>query len=268
MGRLPTAFVTHGGGPWPLIPLDVFDESERLSLKAYFERIKDIPASQPKAILLISAHWEGPNFTLNTNPDPKLLFDYYGFPDEAYDFQWSPRTDLVLASEVEGLIRDKGFDVDSNNKRDFDHGVYIPLMLSYPNAEVPIVQLSLRRNLSPEDHLKCGEALASLRDQGVFIIGSGNSYHNIGQMFSPSTRSIQESKQFDHWLKEALSLDDKSRRDKLVQWQMAPGAKQCHPREEHLLPLMVVVGAAGVDDCHVTWSGSVNGTSNSAFHFG
>ena len=265
--RFPVAFVSHGGGPWPIISLDGFDESERLSIRDYMQKINQIPNQKPESLLVFSAHWECPKFTINTNPNPKLLFDYYGFPDDAYTFKWPIKNDLSIIHKIKDVFVKAGMDFSETNKRDYDHGVFVPLILSYPDAPIPVIQISLNRNLSPIDHFSLGELLFPLRENGVFIIGSGNSYHNVGNMFNPTTKAINDSKQFNDWLKKALSLDADDRKKVLLDWENAPAARACHPREEHFIPLLVTLGAAKNDVAKVSWSGSINGTLNTAFHF-
>jgi aromatic ring-opening dioxygenase catalytic subunit (LigB family) len=141
----------------------------------------------------------------------------------------------------------------------------VPLKLTYPNADVPIVQLSLKRGLDPAEHLAMGRALAPLRDEGVFIVGSGMSFHNM-RGFGGSGRTAAAA--FDAWLGETIALAPEMRSTRLVQWATAPSARQAHPREEHLLPLMVIAGAAGADHGHTAYNGTLMGVQISAYHFG
>ncbi len=265
--KLPVAFVSHGGGPWPILSLDGFNEPERLSLYNYMKSISQTPKMQPKALLVISAHWEESKFTINTNPNPELLYDYYGFPPKAYDFDWPVKNDLSVVNEVKMALNIAGIGFNEDDQRDYDHGIFIPLMPAYPDAAIPVIQISLNANLSPEDHFNFGSAMAPLREKGIFIIGSGNSYHNVRSMFKPSPKAISASKEFDEWLKATLRLNADERKKAILNWENAPGARECHPREEHLIPLMVIMGAAKNDAAKISWTGTINGTSNTAFHF-
>lgn len=265
--RQPTAFVPHGGGPWPVLPLAPMTAQETSALKSYMQGIAQIPKEVPKTILVVSAHWEETEVTVNTNPSPELLFDYYGFAKEAYELQWPAMANEAQAATVLAALRNGNIPVAENTDRGLDHGVFIPLMLAYPTPCIPIVQISLKSNLDPSDHLEIGKALAPLRDQGVFIIGSGNSYHNLSKFFNADAAALSDANAFDSWLTEALAQDHKSRWRLLKEWQNAPAARRCHPREEHLLPLHVVVGAAGIDPCHTTWRGTSNGLVNQGVHF-
>ena len=265
--QFPTAFIGHGGGPWPIISFDGFNEEERQNAKQSMENISGIPKQNPKTILVISAHWEGPNFKLNTNTNPNLLFDYYGFPEEAYQFEWPVKNDLKTITRIKKLLSTANIQFTENNKRDYDHGVFIPLMLAYPNADIPVIQLSLKRNLDPVVHFALGEILSPLRNEGVFIIGSGNSYHNLKEMFKPTEQGIKDSINFDNWLKTVIQLPAHERKKKLLEWEKAPGARECHPREEHFIPLLVAAGAASNDHGHISWTGFINGTANTSIHF-
>jgi aromatic ring-opening dioxygenase catalytic subunit (LigB family) len=171
-----------------------------------------------------------------------------------------------LASRVQELLNNAGIPSATNAVRGYDHGTFVPLKLAYPKAEVPTVQLSLKRNLDPAAHLAIGRALEPLRDEGVFIVGSGMTYHNLRGFGQPSTRP--ESRAFDGWLQGVMNLGQAARDQALVAWENAPFARQVHPREEHLLPLMVVAGAAGADPAHLTYAGTILGLAISGYHFG
>jgi aromatic ring-opening dioxygenase catalytic subunit (LigB family) len=261
--RMPTAFVPHGGGPWPLLPLPGADPDEAAPLRAYMASISDVP--RPTALLVVSAHWEEPEFTVNTGAAPGLLYDYGGFPPEAYRLQWPAAGAPELAEQVRDLLSGAGLDSRADATRGFDHGVFIPLLPAWPNADMPVVQVSLKRGLDPGAHLALGRALAPLRDAGVHILGSGNSFHNLGAFASPDPRVVAAAEAFDAWLAEAVA--SANRADLLTAWTEAPHARFCHPREEHLLPLMVVAGAA-TEPGRVQWSGQMFGKRVSAHHFG
>jgi aromatic ring-opening dioxygenase catalytic subunit (LigB family) len=167
---------------------------------------------------------------------------------------------------VQELLGAAGFQTATDAQRGYDHGTFVPLKLTYPDADVPTVQLSLVQGLDPEVHLAMGRALAPLRDEGVLILGSGMSYHNLGELRSGG--ALGASVAFDGWLKDAATADPETRARRLGEWASAPSARRAHPREEHLLPLMVVAGAAGRDTGRVTWSEDWMGARISAFQFG
>jgi aromatic ring-opening dioxygenase catalytic subunit (LigB family) len=196
---------------------------------------------------------------------PPLLYDYYGFPPESYTITWPAPGAPELARRVRTLLEQAGFQSASDGERGFDHGTFVPLKLAYPEARVPVVQLSLKRGLDPAEHLAMGRALSELRDEGVFIVGSGMSYHNL-RAFGPAAAPVAET--FDAWLRESVTADASERDRRLVAWAEAPKARSAHPREEHLLPLMVVAGAAGSDRGRAAFSGTILGLRVSAYHFG
>lgn len=265
--RMPTQFVPHGGGPWPVMDLPRMDSGEARALATYMRSIADTP-TRPNALLVISAHWEANEPTVNTGEAPSMLYDYGGFPPEAYRLQWPAPGDPALAARVRDLLRDAGFRPREDAQRGYDHGTFIPLMLAYPSADVPVVQLSLKRGLDPEEHLAMGRALAPLREQGVYILGSGNSFHNLPAFFGSDASMVQRSERFDDWLEAAVRAPRSERERQLRDWASAPEAHACHPREEHLIPLMVVAGAAGSDAGVVQWSGRMGGMRVTAHRFG
>lgn len=263
--RLPVVYLPHGGGPWPFIDMPIGEPKELEALTIYLQQLKVLPRTPPKALLVISAHWEEPVPTVMSSPKPPMLYDYYGFPPESYRITWPAPGNPELAQRVRGLLEKAGFQTGADTHRGFDHGTFVPLKLTYPQAEIPTVQLSLKEGLNPAEHLAMGRALAPLRDEGVFIIGSGMSYHNM-RGFGPAGRASSET--FDAWLREAVTAEPAQRDEKLSKWASAPAARQCHPREEHLLPLMVIAGAAGADKGVTGYSASLLGVAVSAFHFG
>ncbi len=263
--RLPVVYLPHGGGPWPFVKIGIGDEAEQASLAQYLRNVRGLPPTPPSALLVISAHWEEPNPTVMNGAAPPLLFDYYGFPPESYQLTWPAPGDPGLASRVRELLGKGGFETAANAERGYDHGTFVPLKLTYPNADVPTVQLSLKKGLDPREHLAMGRALAPLRDEGVFIVGSGMSYHNL-RAFGAQGRPAASA--FDAWLRESVPLEARERDARLADWQKAPAARAAHPREEHLLPLMVVAGAAGSDRGRVAYRGSLLGLDISAYDFG
>jgi aromatic ring-opening dioxygenase catalytic subunit (LigB family) len=263
--RLPVAYVPHGGGPWPFVEMGM-PRSEVDGLLGYLRGLPGLLAAPPKALLVISAHWEAAVPTVMTGANPPLLFDYYGFPPASYELTWPAPGDPALAARVQALLGAAGFPTAADAKRGFDHGTFVPLKVAYPDAGVPTVQLSLKAGLDPATHLAMGRALAPLRDEGVFIVGSGMSFHNMRGF--GSGRAGEMSEPFDTWLREAATLDPALRDVKLTGWAQAPGARLAHPREEHLLPLMVIAGAAGADRGTMAHAGTMMGAKIAAYHFG
>lgn len=241
ISRLPTYFLSHGGGPWPWM-------EERAGMyRQLAASLADLPrqlGATPRALLVITAHWEERDFAVQASAAPPMLYDYYGFPPHTYEVVYGAPGDPQLAERVRGLIVGAGLAAHLDHERGFDHGTFTPLSVMYPEARVPVVQLSLRADFDPAVHLALGRALAPLRDDGVLIIGSGLSYHNLRAM-GPVARV--PAKAFDDWLAGAMAADPAARERALIGWENAPGARIAHPREEHLLPLMVAVGAAGDD---------------------
>jgi aromatic ring-opening dioxygenase catalytic subunit (LigB family) len=263
--RMPVAFLPHGGGPWPFVDLG-FDRAEMDELAAYLRQLRALPGTPPKALLVVSAHWEEAVPTVTTAARPPLLYDYYNFPPEAYRITWPAPGNPALAARVQTLLEGAGYRTQADAKRGLDHGTFVPLKLTYPDAEVPTVQLSLERGLDPGKHLAIGRALAPLRDEGVFIIGSGMSFHNLRTFRDPASRPVAAT--FDRWLRETATAERPERDRRLNSWSSAPAARQAHPREEHLLPLMVVAGAAGDDAGKVDFAANVMGLRVSGYHFG
>jgi aromatic ring-opening dioxygenase catalytic subunit (LigB family) len=262
-GRMPVVFLPHGGGPWPW--LEMVDREEHAALSAYLADLRRVPARTPTALLVISAHWEERVPTVKTAARPPLLFDYYGFPPETYQLTWPAPGAPALAARVQDLLRTASIASATDAERGFDHGTFVPLKLVYPDAEVPTVQLSLKAGLDPAEHLALGRALAPLRDEGVFIVGSGMSYHNMRGFRDPRLRGDAET--FDAWLREAATSAPDARDAQLAAWAQAPSARAAHPREEHLVPLMVIAGAAGADRGTVAWNGTFAGMRLSAYHY-
>ena len=263
--RLPVVYLPHGGGPWPFVRLGLGSGAEQDALRAYLESVRDLPPTPPRALLVISAHWEEPQPTVMSGARPPLLFDYYGFPPESYTLTWPAPGAPELAKRVQQLLGAAGIEARDNAERGFDHGTFVPLKLTYPDAQIPTLQLSLKAGLDPSEHLAIGRALAPLRDEGVFIIGSGMSYHNM-RGFGPQGRA--SSATFDAWLRAATTAAPPVREQQLRNWALAPAARAAHPREEHLLPLMVVAGAAGSDPGRVAFHGTFLSTEISAHAFG
>ncbi|MEM1413273.1 MAG: class III extradiol ring-cleavage dioxygenase [Myxococcota bacterium] len=264
--RMPVLFVPHGGGPYSYVDFAGADPNEVEALAGYWRSVGELSAERPRALLVVSAHWETEVPTVMTAPQPPMLFDYYGFPPASYELSWPAPGEPALAARVRGLLQGAGFETAEDAERGFDHGTFVPLGRSFPDADVPTVQLSLEASLDPGRHLAIGRALAPLRDEGVLIVGSGMSYHNMRGFRLEAATAVADG--FDAWLQETVRLAPAERDAALTRWDRAPRAREVHPREEHLLPLMVVAGAAGEDPGQVPWTGPVFGKTVSAVQFG
>ena len=236
------------------------------ALADYWRQVGQVPSSTPRALLVVSAHWEAEVPTLMTSPNPPMLYDYYGFPPAAYEIRWPAPGAPWLGARVQELLGQADIPSAVDGQRGFDHGTFVPLGRSFPKADIPTLQLSLKNGLDPKLHLALGRALMPLRDEGVFIIGSGLSYHNMRGF--GSSQSDREAQEFDAWLQETIALPSEERDQRLAAWERAPSARRVHPREEHLLPLMVAAGAAGDDRGKVPFSGKVFGKVICAAQFG
>ena len=265
--RQPTVFLTHGGGPcfWMDFPAPMGPHAYD-GLRDYLSAlIGGLPAA-PRAIVMVSAHWEEAAPTVSAAPAPGMLFDYYGFPPHTYRLSYPAPGEPQLAERVRGLLGAAGIAAGTDAARGFDHGVFVPMLIADPSARIPVVMLSLEGSLDPERHLAIGAALAPLRAEEVLIIGSGSSYHNLRAIFDGGDGG---SVAFDAWLNEtATAVDPAARRARLIDWRHAPNARACHPREEHLIPMMVAVGAAGEDPGRATFRGRIGGKAYSCFSFG
>lgn len=240
--NLPVLYVPHGGGPMPLLA----DPSHHALIN--FMQSLQPELQQAKAILVITAHWETKDPAITAQQNPELVYDYYGFPPEAYQIQYPASGSPELAKIIAGFMQEKGFAPQLETQRGYDHGTFVPLKLMLPNPTIPVLQMSLLSSLDPQAHIRMGQALSALREQGVVIIGSGMSFHNMRAFFSSTPESLCKSQVFDDWLVNCLTnskLSFHEREKLLVNWQQAPEARYCHPREEHLLPLMVCFGVAG-----------------------
>ena len=270
-GRMPTLYIPHGGGPSFFMQKgDELGGPGAWDAQATY--LRGLAASlgvKPKAVLVVSAHWEERRPTVNVQANPGMLFDYYGFPDYTYRLKYPAPGEPALAARVRALLTAAGIDSGEEAARGFDHGVFIPFLLIYPEANMPIVELSLVANLDAATHLAIGRALAPLRDDGVLIVGSGMSYHNLRAMMSGDPNANAASTRFDSWLTETIEdSDTKSRDAKLADWRHAPDGIASHPRAEHLLPLHVAAGAAGADRGKRTYADHVLGKAQSGFRFG
>lgn len=236
-------FISHGGGPMPLLG----DPGHREMVARLKEITGKLP--RPSAILLISAHWEATVPTITSGAHPELIYDYYGFPPESYQIQYPSPGEPVLAEQIKQALERAGLPAKLNDQRGYDHGMFVPLKIMYPQADIPVVQLSLVHNLDAATHLAVGQALQALDYENLLVIGSGFSFHNMRAFFAPDTPELRARNQaFEDWLLETCAsteLSEAERQQRLVAWEQAPEARFCHPREEHLLPLHVCYGMAG-----------------------
>ncbi len=263
----PAFFLPHGGGPcffmdWTWGPADTWHP-----LANFLRNLPSTLPEEPAAIVLISGHWEEPSFTINTGANPPLLFDYYGFPEHTYQLEYPAPGSPEIAQQVVELISEAGLSVAVTENRGFDHGVFIPLKVVFPEAKIPIVQLSLDRSLDPGSHLALGRALAPLRRRGILIVGSGMSWHNLRLYGREDTLRLSED--FDQWLTRAVEQPSAAIRNKMLSaWQTAPHARLAHPREEHLIPLFVAAGAGMEDRGRCIFRDTPMQAAISAYRFG
>ncbi|WP_316299438.1 class III extradiol ring-cleavage dioxygenase [Aliisedimentitalea sp. MJ-SS2] len=262
---MPTFFISHGGGPWPWVP-----EMRRTfaALEDSFLRMPGELPERPKAVLMISGHWETPDaYAVTHAANPPMVYDYHGFPAHTYEITYPAPGAPKLAERVAALIDAVGLPSRLDGEQGYDHGTFVPMAILYPQADMPLIQVSMRSHYSPEEHLELGRALAPLRDEGVLIIGSGLSYHNLAA-FGPGAREPSEA--FDAWLSDRLALPAIDRTSELMGWERAPHARQCHAREDHLVPLFVALGAAEGDIATRTYHEEMirGGVTASSWRFG
>ena len=237
--RQPTFFIPHGGGPCFFMP----DPARHWTgMGAFLRSLPGRLVEPPTAILVVSAHWETEGFRITSGSGLPLIYDYYGFPPETYAIRYDAPGAPGIAGQAAGLLRDQGLPVELDPERGFDHGVFVPMKVAFPEAAIPVVEMSVERDLDPKLHIAAGRALAGLRDQGVLIIGSGMSFHDL-KAFGDK-RFTGPSQAFDLWLTSILTQPGDDRADRLMAWAEAPGAQAAHPTAEHLIPLMVAAGAS------------------------
>jgi len=264
--RLPTYYLSHGGGPWPYMEDAMRRRFDKL--EASLLAIRREWGDAVRAVLVISGHWETPEFAVSSGAHPGMVFDYYGFPEYLYHIKYDAPGSPELAMRVRAMLEAGGFSCGSDPERGFDHGTFSLLKPIYPNGEIPIVQLSVKLDFDPHAHLSVGRLLAPLRDEGVVIIGSGSSFHNLA-LRGPA--AIEPSRRFDDWLQQALLKSSTSeRRERVAAWQLAPDARIAHPREDHLIPLMVALGAADEEPASLIYHQDdfLGGWALSSFRFG
>ena len=266
MSRLPAFFLSHGGGPWPYLegPARAMHAQLETSLKAVLPSLN----SPVSAVLVATAHWETPAFALSSGARPGMVYDYNGFPEHTYRVRYEAPGDPALAEQALGLLADAGIGCALDPDRGFDHGTFSLMAAMRPQADLPIVQLSIRQDFDPAPHIDAGRALAPLREEGVLLIGSGFSYHNLSR-FGPEARVASQA--FDAWLNETLlNTSAGFRRERLLQWQSAPAAREVHPREDHLVPLFFAFGAGPEEPCTCVYHETdfAGGITASSFRFG
>lgn len=235
----PTLFIPHGGGPCFFMddPTGVWN-----GMAGFLRGLPDTLPARPKAIIIISGHWETDGFSVTGSANPDLLFDYYGFPEHTYQLRYDAPGAPALAQKIVGLLEAAGLPSRIDATRGLDHGVFVPLKIAFPDADVPVVEMSVEIGLDPALHIAAGRALSSLRNEGVLIVASGMSFHNMRGYNDP--RFTVPSEQFDAWLTESLALSGTDRDNRLLSWEEAPSARLSHPAAEHLMPVMIAAGAA------------------------
>ena len=235
-------FIPHGGGPLPIL-----GDSLHKEIIKFLKNIK-FRINKPSSIIVISAHWEEDEVNITSGEKPSLIYDYYGFPEESYKITYPAPGNSKLANKIKKLLKAKDINSTLNPERGFDHGVFIPLKIMYPEASITCVQISLLKNLDPKKHIEMGKALSSLMDENILILGSGMSFHNLNILLSGSESTDSDNaknKKFDDWLVNVCAgdkLKNVEREKALIEWIKAPSARFCHPREEHLIPLHVCYG--------------------------
>jgi aromatic ring-opening dioxygenase catalytic subunit (LigB family) len=264
--KLPVYFLSHGGGPWPWMRQEMPVVWDKLDAS-----LKSIPASldvKPRALLIITSHWREKEFVISSNANPPMIYDFGGFPAHTYQVSYPAPGFPDLAQHVLQLLQSAGLPARLDGERGFDHGTYTIAYPMFPLADVPIVQLSIQKRYDSRVHIELGRSLKSLRNEGVLILGSGLSFHNLG-LFGEEAKL--PSQQFDRWLQNTLlHQSGEARVESLLNWSKAPSARIAHPREDHLIPLMVVAGAAESEAAQLTYheDGVFGGWTVSGFRFG
>jgi aromatic ring-opening dioxygenase catalytic subunit (LigB family) len=249
---------------WNWGPADTWN-----AIQQFLEGLAATLPQPPQAMVVISAHWEEAAFTASSAAAPHLIYDYSGFPEHTYQLTWPAPGEPRLAARVAALLGQAGLPTAIDARRGFDHGVFVPLKLIFPEARIPVVSLSLAISpggyFDPALHLAAGRALALLRDEGVLLIGSGMSFHNLRRYLQPET--VASARAFDSWLTRAVESPSTERDALLTGWSTAPFARFSHPREEHLLPLMVMAGAGGEAPGKRIFGDEPMGAALSAYRF-
>lgn len=263
--KMPVYYLSHGGGPWPWM------EERREAHADLAQSLRQIPSDLPQtptAILMVSAHWESQSTLLvQSHPKPPMVYDYYNFPPHTYEVLYPAPGQPELAQQVQQLLQSAGINAALDAERGFDHGAFVTAFVMYPEANIPIVQVSIDANYDPAQHLALGAALKPLREQGVLIVGSGASYHNL-RMMGPE--GAVPSVEFDDWLEAALVNTKLAERSAhMKNWTEAPSARIVHAREDHLVPLFVAVGASTKADTvsRILTTTSASGIKSASYKF-
>lgn len=259
--RQPALFIPHGGGPCFFMPDPAGNWT---GLESFLRSVPDLLPQTPKAILVVSGHWETQGFAFTGAPNPTLIYDYNGFPPDTYTLRYDSPGDPALAARATALLHEAGLAAHIDPQRGLDHGVFVPLKVAFPQATIPVVEMSVDQGLDPALHLEAGRALAPLRDENVLIVGSGMSFHNMRGYGDP--RFTAPSDDFNAWLTAAAQAAPEPRAAALAHWASAPSGRISHPREEHLVPLMVAAGASTEPGTRI-YSQHVLKTAISAFSF-
>lgn len=236
--KFPTLFVNHGGGPMPLM-------GKQPHLVKHMKEVTKRFPEKPKSIVVLTAHWEASPIQITNYSQPQPLnYDYGGFPQETYEYKYPAPGSPNLSTRIQQLLSKKQINSELEESRGFDHGVFVPLMIMFPEADIPVVSVSLHASLDADTNMRVGEALEPLREEGVLILGSGYTFHNLPKFFRPTKESKKASLDFNQWLKDAVKSPN-TLKEQLANWDKAPGGRISHPREEHLLPLFMVAAAGG-----------------------
>ena len=262
MSLAPVAYIPHGGGPLPLLG----DEDHRELVDCLRGIATRLP--EPSAILVISAHWETQVPAITSGARPSLIYDYAGFPEESYSITYPCPGEPELASAIHSALAQAGIESQLDDARGFDHGLFVPLLLMYPGADIPCIQVSLSASLDAGLHVRVGQALSALMGENLLLLGSGFSFHNMQALVSKRDDAEDPlNLAFEDWLAQTCTdenLAEEEREARLADWQSAPGARYCHPREEHLLPLQVCYGI-GQQAASQVFQDSVTGFIASAY---
>jgi 4,5-DOPA dioxygenase extradiol len=250
--KFPAIFVNHGGGPMPLM-------GAQPHLAQHMKDVIKLLPEKPKSIVVLSAHWESNPIQITNYKEPRpLLYDYGGFPPETYKYQYPAPGSQALSKRIQELLEAEGIMTSMDESRGFDHGVFVPLKIMYPDADIPVVAVSMAASLDVNENMKIGQALAPLRDEDVLILGSGFTFHNMRAFFNATDETRKAAKDFNEWLKETMSSSPSVMKEHLANWAQAPGGRISHPREEHLLPLMMVAAASDFSAATVVYDTSLN----------
>ncbi len=257
-------YIPHGGGPLPLLSEEGYEHLNPF--------LREFPSTipEPEAIVVISAHWEEPVVSITAHKNPPMLYDYSGFPPESYQLKYPAPGRPRLASRIQAMLGIAGIEARLDYERGFDHGLFIPLMLMYPAAKIPCIQISLSNSLDAAFHISLGKALAPLKKENLLILGSGFSFQNMRALMGKQEGVMDEkNRRFEDWLAQTCSdpdLELSEREQRLIEWDRAPHARYCHPREEHLLPLHVCFGIARTSATTV-FQDAVSGFITSAYQW-